>query len=122
MPGEALLDLEPVFAALADPTRLRLLTDLGDHGPRSLVKLAATTSLTRQAVTKHLRTLENAGVVRSERVGRQQIWRLDAGRLGEAGAALDLASRRWDAALERLRAQVESGPTADRDAVPGDHA
>jgi DNA-binding transcriptional ArsR family regulator len=110
MAAEALVHHEAVFAALADPTRLHLVTDLGDHGPRSLVKLAATTSLTRQAVTKHLRTLEAAGVVHSERVGRERVWHLDARRLSEAGSALDLASRRWDSALQRLRAQVETAP------------
>jgi DNA-binding transcriptional ArsR family regulator len=120
VPTEALMDLEPVFAALADTTRLHLLIDLGDHGPRSLVRLAATTSLTRQAVTKHLRTLEGAGVVRSRRIGRERIWQLDTERLGQVGSALDLASRRWDAALERLRVQVESEPTADRNRAADD--
>jgi len=105
-----LAEIGPVFAALADPTRLRMVIDLGDHGPRSLVRLAGTTSLTRQAVSKHLRVLENAGLVDSARMGRERIWRLDARKLGDAGSALELASRRWDAALERLRTQVEEPP------------
>jgi DNA-binding transcriptional ArsR family regulator len=109
----ALLAAEPVFAALGDPTRLRLVSDLGERGPRSLAKLAATTALSRQAVTKHLQTLENAGVVRSERVGRERVWRLEATRLSEAGTALDAASRRWDAALARLRAHVEKAIPVD---------
>ncbi len=87
------------------------MVDLGDHGPRSLIKLAGTTSLTRQAVSKHLRTLESAGVVHSRRIGRERMWELDTRRLGDAGSALDLASRRWDAALERLRRQVEEPVT-----------
>jgi DNA-binding transcriptional ArsR family regulator len=98
----------PVFTALGDPTRLGLVTALGERGPLSLVRLSAGLPVTRQAVAKHLGILESAGLVSSDPRGRERIWRLNAARLAEAGTALERASARWDAALERLRVLVET--------------
>ena len=98
----------PVFAALGDRTRLSLLTRLSDGEPRSIAVLSADTQLTRQAVTKHLHVLEDAGLVRSLRAGRETRFAYRSDRVQEARAYLDRVSAEWDAALERLRALVEA--------------
>ncbi len=100
--GAALL-----FAALGDSTRLWLVSRLCDGGPMSITSLTAGSRVTRQAVSKHLRVLEGAGVVRARRRGRESIWQLERRRLGEARRFLDLISQQWDEALGRLRNFVE---------------
>lgn len=97
----------PVFAALGDGTRLMLVTRLGAGAPLSISRLTEGSSLTRQAITKHLRVLENAGLVRGVRRGRESVFELEAGPLEEARRALEGISRQWDGALARLRAHVE---------------
>lgn len=97
----------PIFAALGDSTRLDLLEQLSDGRPRSISALSSRTALTRQAVTKHLRVLERAGLVGHVRVGRESRFHYQPERVDEARAFLDAVSARWDAALERLRAFVE---------------
>jgi DNA-binding transcriptional ArsR family regulator len=64
----------------------------------------------RQAITKHLRVLSDAGLVRSRRAGRERIWELQTRRLAEVRRYLDAISARWDGALERLRTLVEKPP------------
>jgi DNA-binding transcriptional ArsR family regulator len=103
-----LADAAPVFAALGDATRLRIVARLAGGGPLSTVRLTDGSKVTRQAVTKHLRALERAGLVRSGRAGRERIWQLQTRRLAEVRAHLDLVSRQWDDALGRLRAFVEA--------------
>jgi DNA-binding transcriptional ArsR family regulator len=97
-----------VFAALGDETRLSVLGRLAGGEPQSIARLTAGTRLTRQAVTKHLRVLEGAGVVRSMRVGRESRFTLEPRPIDEARDYLDLVSRQWDDALARLKAFVES--------------
>lgn len=97
----------PVFAALGDETRLRLVTRLGTEGPLSIARLTAGTDVTRQAVTKHLHVLADAGLARGSRHGRERLWRLEPEPLEEARRCLDLISAQWDAALARLKAAVE---------------
>ena len=97
----------PVFAALGDRTRLSLLTRLSDGEPRSIAALSVDTDLTRQAVTKHLRVLEDVGLVSSLRVGRESRFAYRPEPLDEARAYLDRVSAQWDAALGRLRELVE---------------
>jgi DNA-binding transcriptional ArsR family regulator len=97
----------PLFAALGDKTRLWLVSRLCDGGPMSITSLTAGSRVTRQAVTKHLRVLEGAGLVRSRRRGRESIWQLEQRRLREARRYLDLISLQWDDALSRLRDLVE---------------
>jgi DNA-binding transcriptional ArsR family regulator len=101
------LDPASVFAALGDETRLRLVSQLCDHGPMSITRLAAGFSITRQAITKHLRVMQKSGLVRSTRHGRERIWQLDQHRLEDARRYFDLISKQWDAALGRLRKFVE---------------
>jgi DNA-binding transcriptional ArsR family regulator len=100
-------DAADVFAALGDPTRLRLVARLSADGPQSISALTETTHVTRQAVTKHLTTLEEAGLAKSARQGRQIIWSLETRRLEIARRHLDFVSNGWDEALERLRRFVE---------------
>ena len=97
----------PLFAALGDATRLWLVSRLSGGAPMSIATLTAGSRVTRQAITKHLRVLEGAGLVRSRRKGRESLWRLDERRVREARRYLDQISRGWDDALERLRTLVE---------------
>jgi DNA-binding transcriptional ArsR family regulator len=98
-----------VFAALGDETRLRLVARLCTEGPLSIVDLSAGAGVTRQAVTKHLHALADAGLVRGKRRARQRqrFWMLERRRLEEARTYLDRISEEWDGALARLRAFVE---------------
>ncbi len=97
----------PVFAALGDPTRLALVATLSDGRPRSVTQLAGGTDMTRQAVSKHLRVLENAGLVASLRAGRETRFAFRPEQVAAASAYLDAVGRQWDEALARLRAFVE---------------
>ena len=97
----------PVFAALGDETRLRLVSRLCDDGPMSIVRLTVDSNVTRQAITKHLHVLEEAGLVRSNRRGRESVWHLEQRRLEDARHYLDVISKQWDDALGRLRQLVE---------------
>ena len=97
----------PVFAALGDETRLRLVARMGKEGPLSIARLTAGTDVTRQAVTKHLHVLAEAGLARGTRQGRERLWQLDPAPLEEARRYLDLVSEQWDAALARLKVAVE---------------
>lgn len=106
-----LFSAAPVFTALGDPTRLSLVTRLCDEGPLSIVRLTEGTALTRQAVTKHLRVLEGAGLAVCGRHGREQQWRVEAARVGEVRRLLGEIAAQWEGALARLKTSLES----DRD-------
>jgi DNA-binding transcriptional ArsR family regulator len=108
----ALNNSAPIFAALGDETRLHLLCRLCDEGPMSIKALTTGSGVTRQAITKHLRMMEAAGLAKSTRRGRESVWQLDRRRLEYAHHYLDLISKQWDDTLERLRLLVEAtGPT-----------
>jgi DNA-binding transcriptional ArsR family regulator len=96
-----------LFAALGDKTRLQLLSHLSDNGPMSITALTEGSKVTRQAITKHLRVLEGAGLMGCRRQGRQSVWQVDLQRVGDARRYLDLMSKQWDDALGRLRDFVE---------------
>ena len=98
----------PIFAALGDETRLRLVAVLCVGGAMSIAQLTAGTAITRQAVTKHLHVLADAGLVRDVKVGRERRWEFEPDRLEEARQALEQIAAQWDVALERLRLAVES--------------
>ncbi len=106
MPAEAALFAVPVFAALGDETRLRIVLRLGT-GPQSIVRLTHGTNLTRQAVTKHLNVLAKAGLVSHARSGRETVWALERDRVELARHYLGLISHQWDEKLEQLRGFVE---------------
>lgn len=97
----------PVFAALGDPTRLRVVTRLCRSGPLSIAQLADGAEVSRQAITKHLSALEHAGLVRSDRAGRERIWEIRTQGLAEVRRYLDQIADQWGAALDRLRLDVE---------------
>lgn len=105
--ARGLLSAAPLFAALGDEARLHIVSRLCEAGPLSISRLAAGASISRQAVTKHLHALSNAGLICGERCGRERIWRLEPARLTEVRRYLDQISAQWDAAIERLRAFVE---------------
>jgi DNA-binding transcriptional ArsR family regulator len=98
----------PVFAALGDETRLALVAKLCRGQPRSISQLTAGSRLTRQAITKHLRVLESAGVVHSLRSGRESLFAFDAEPIEEIKKYLDAVSEQWDQALSRLKLFVEN--------------
>jgi DNA-binding transcriptional ArsR family regulator len=86
---------------------LRIVARLCSGGPLSIVRLTESAAVSRQAITKHLRALEDAGLVRSGRTGRERIWELQTKRLAEVRGYLEQISTQWDEALARLRALIE---------------
>ncbi|MBS2035964.1 winged helix-turn-helix transcriptional regulator [bacterium] len=95
-----------IFAALADETRLSLLQRLS-RGPRSITQLSEGSSISRQAVTKHLKVMQEAGLVRCSRQGRESVFQVDPTPLRQAEDYLNQVSAQWDEALARLKAFVE---------------
>jgi DNA-binding transcriptional ArsR family regulator len=100
-------DSAPLFAALGDAARLRIVSRLCDDGPMSITRLTVGSRVTRQAITKHLRVMGEAGLVRSARRGRERVWQLERRRFEDARRYLALISNQWDEALGRLKAAVE---------------
>ena len=99
--------LAGVFAALGDPTRLKLVAVLCAGGAFSIAQLTANTDISRQGVTKHLQVLAGAGVVRDVKLGRERLWQLDPVQIDEAKRTLDAIGKEWEMALGRLKAFVE---------------
>ncbi len=97
----------PLFAALGDETRLSLIEKLCRLSRQSISQLAEGTSLTRQAITKHLRVLERAGLVRSARVGRETLFEFDATPIGTMTQYLDMAAAQWERKLGDLKTFLE---------------
>jgi DNA-binding transcriptional ArsR family regulator len=97
----------PVFAALGDQTRLSLVAKLCRGKPHSIAQLTEGSRLTRQAITKHLRVLERAGMVRCVRAGRESRFELDPEPIQGVITYLDFVSQQWDEALSRLKSFVE---------------
>ena len=106
--GGALADPAPVLAALGDTTRLQLISRLSDGQARSIAQLTDGLKLTRQGVTKHLRILERAGIVRSSRVGRESRFTFAPEPIEQVRSYLEGVSGQWDDALSRLKTLVES--------------
>lgn len=100
-------DSAPLFAALGDETRLRVVARLCEEGPLSITRLTEGADVSRQAVTKHLQILASAGLVTNTRDGRESLWQLQPARLAEARRLLDLISKEWDDTLDRLKDFVE---------------
>ena len=96
-----------LFAALGDETRLALVRRLASGRPRSISQLTEGSPLTRQAITKHLRVLAHAGIVRSVRAGRESLYEFEPKPMIEMNQYLQFVSRQWDEALSRLKAFVE---------------
>ncbi|MGH6845112.1 MAG: ArsR/SmtB family transcription factor [Methylocella sp.] len=96
-----------MFAALGNETRLSLVAKLCGGRPQSISQLAEGSNLTRQAITKHLRVLESAGVVRSVRSGRENLFEFEPEPIEQIKTYLDLVSEQWGQALARLKSFVE---------------
>lgn len=97
-----------IFAALGDPTRLSLVSKLIDGKAHSISTLASDTHITRQAVTKHLRVLENVGLVTNLKSGRESLYELDTKPLASIQEYLDIIANEWDKSLKDLKAFVEN--------------
>ena len=102
--------VDAVFAALADPTRRQLLEIISEEGPLSATELAVGQPITRQAVVKHLAALTGAGLVRSERRGREVLFTVEPGRLDPAARWLDRIGRLWDQRLVALVKNLSNEP------------
>src|SRR5512141_2339308 len=100
--------LAGVFAALGDPTRLKLVAVLCAGGAFSIAQLTANTQISRQGVTKHLQVLADAGVVRDVKLGRERLWQLEPAQIAEAKRTLGLIGKEWEIALGRLKTFAES--------------
>jgi DNA-binding transcriptional ArsR family regulator len=96
-----------VFAALGDTTRLLLVAKLCEGQPRSISQLTEGSRLTRQAITKHLRVLESAGIVHSVHAGRESLFEFELEPIANVREYLGFVSEQWDQALSRLKAFVE---------------
>jgi DNA-binding transcriptional ArsR family regulator len=99
--------LYPFFSAMGDANRLRIIVRLCDVGPCSTSQVTQVIPVTRQAASKHLALLESVGLITSVRRGRERVWTVQTEPLARASDYLDQRSRRWDAAVDRLRAYVE---------------
>jgi DNA-binding transcriptional ArsR family regulator len=98
-----------LFAALGDPTRLALLQRLSNAGPASVSTLAGRfPAVTRQAVSKHLHVLSDAGIIDGAYEGREHVWSVNADRLEDGRRHIDAIARKWDDALLRFKAYVET--------------
>lgn len=100
-------DTQRVFAALADPTRRRLLAELAATSPKTASQLAQAYPITRQGVLKHLTVLEAAGLVTVAQAGREMRYSLQTEPLGELAAWIGTINAQWDARLLRLKALLE---------------
>lgn len=96
------------FAALGDPARLRLVIRLAEGGARSIASLSVDSGMTRQGVAKHLRVLEEAGLISGQREGREMRFALERGGLDQAGNWLTAVGAQWEDQLGRLTAFVEA--------------
>lgn len=105
--GLRVSEAAPLFAALGDETRLRLVARLAKGGPGSISRLSEKADVTRQAITKHLEVLAGVGLVKSSWVGRERVWELEPKRLALAHQQLDAISRQWGVALDRLKHHIE---------------
>lgn len=97
-----------IFAALGEPTRLMLVSKLIDGEPQSISELTEGAKISRQAVTQHLRVLENVGVVRSEKKGRESLYILRPEPLEDIQEYLAVIAQQWERSLQNLKAFVES--------------
>ena len=101
--ASAARDKAAIFAALGDPTRLALVETLSDGHGRSISELASGAGMSRQAVTKHLKVLEKAGLVANDRIGRESRFAFDPSKLNDLANYLQSVSRHWDEAISRLK-------------------
>jgi len=105
--GKPLQIYAPIFAALGDGMRLRLIAALYMGGAMSITQLTSGTDISRQAITKHLSVLAAAGLVRDVKIGRERLWEFEPTQLDEARRSLELIGQQWGQALAKLKLAVE---------------
>lgn len=98
----------PIFAALADPTRRRLLISLAEYSPKTATQMAEEYPITRQGILKHLNILEEAGLVMVTQKGREKRYTLTPEPLSELDQWIRALNAKWDERLMRLKAFIES--------------
>jgi len=101
--------VDAVFAALADPTRRRLLGRLAEQQSATATELAASEPVSRQAIVKHLRSLDEAGLVAPSRAGREVRYAITPEPLGDVVGWMATVGDQWDRRLARLRGRLEAG-------------
>ena len=101
-------DVEEVLAALADPTRRRVLDVIAAHGEATATAVAAELPVSRQAVAKHLAVLDRAGLVTGHRDGREVRYAVRAAPLAETAAWIADLAAEWDVRLARIKRIAES--------------
>ena len=106
--NKPLCNSAPLFAALGDEMRLRLIAVLCAGGAMSITQLTSGTDITRQAITKHLGVLAAAGLARNVKVGRERLWKFEPAQLDEARRSLQAIAQQWDQALAKLKRAVEN--------------
>ena len=107
------MDMAPIFAALADPTRRDLLVRLAQSSPKTATQLAEAFPITRQGMLKHLNILAEAGLVAIQQVGREKRYTLTPEPLEDVGAWIRQLEQLWDERLLRLKTMIE-------DEIPGE--
>ncbi|HWQ12648.1 MAG TPA: metalloregulator ArsR/SmtB family transcription factor [Roseiflexaceae bacterium] len=113
MPSERTSEQQPVFAALADPTRRSLLANLAEHSPKTATQLAQEYPISRQGILKHLAILQAAGLVAAHQEGREKRYTLTPEPLGELEQWVRDISAAWDARLFRLKTWLENEPPGE---------
>jgi len=107
--------VDAVFEALADPSRRYLVERLASLGESTPTELARELPMTRQAVSKHLDQLEEVGLARGSREGRQTVYHADLRPLRHAADWLERVGGQWDGRLAALRRHVEQRTELERD-------
>jgi len=95
--------VDTVFSALGDPTRRRVLDEIGRRGGATATEIAADLPITRQAVAKHIAILAGAGLVGAHRAGRETRYRVTPAPFGEAIDWMTSVGAEWDERLARLQ-------------------
>ncbi len=109
---------DDLWAAIGDPSRRRVLDLLVVRGEASASGLAGQVPFTRQAVSKHLIVLEQAGLISRRKQGREILYRVNADRLDQANRAMAEVSRQWDRRLETIKRLAEAAQAKARSATP----
>jgi DNA-binding transcriptional ArsR family regulator len=116
--GGTLARSAPIFAALGDETRLRIVARLCTAGPQSIARLTSGLEVSRQAVTKHLKVLAEAGLAHGVRRGRESRWELETERLETARRHLDVISAEWTRRLLALERHLDEMPEPPPEGTP----
>ena len=105
---------DEVWSAIADPSRRRVLDPVVSHGEVSASWLAGRVPFSRQAVSKHLAVLEQAGLVSRHKHGREVLYQVEAGRLDQATRAMADLAARWDRRLGTIKRLAEAAHTENK--------